>query len=342
MRIGVDAMGSDRAPAEEVRGALAARELLAADDRVVLFGRREAIEPHLAEAGGDQGHVELVDCPEVIGMDDPPVEALRSKPNSSISRLAQAHRAREVDAIVSAGNTGACVAACQMHLRRLPGVHRPGIAILVPTFYGPVALCDVGANVNCRPQHLVQYGLMAALYAHHVANVARPRIGLLSIGEEDAKGNALVKQTRELLRAQKAFPFVGNVEGRDIFRGVCDVVVCEGFVGNVCLKLMEGLAEGLFKSLGKEIAQAGDPGVVAQVSRLFKDIMSRYDYNEYGGAPLLGINGICIICHGSSNARAIYNAVRVVKEFANQGINQLITAHLASGEGQCLTGMVNG
>ena len=307
---------------------MSARDLLSGGDRIVLFGPAEAIRPHLEQAPGWQEYLSIVDCPQRIGMDESPVEALRTKPDSSISRLAMAHRDGEIDAIVSAGNTGACVAACQMHLRRLPGAHRPGIAIVIPTFYGPVVMCDVGANVNCRPQHLLQYGIMASLYSQHVTGIAEPRIGLLSIGEEDAKGNALVKKTRELLRNQEWFKFVGNVEGRDIFRGVCDVVVCEGFVGNVCLKLMEGLAEGLFKSLGKELGKA-DPKLAAEAGGLFRSIQARYDYNEYGGAPLLGVNGICIICHGSSNHRAIYNAVRAAREYAAQGVNQLIIARLS-------------
>jgi len=165
------------------------------------------------------------------------------------------------------------------------------------------------------------------VYARHVSGIADPRVGLLSIGEEDAKGNTLVKNSHGLFRAQLADHFIGNVEGRDLFRGACDVVACEGFVGNVCLKLMEGLAEGLFKSLRKEMRLA-DPALALQAGKLVKPILARYDYNEYGGAPLLGVNGICIIGHGSSNARAIYSAVRVAKEFASQGVNELITAQL--------------
>ena len=330
MRIGVDAMGGDFAPAEPVKGALAARDLLGPDDRIVLIGQANAIMPHLANAEGWQDYIELVECSQIVGMDEAPVEALRTKPDSSIALMSKLHKTGEVDAIISAGNTGACVAACQMNLRRLAGVHRPGIAISMPTFYGPVTLCDVGANVDCRPQHLLQYGIMASIYAKHVTGIAEPRVGLLSIGEEDGKGNALVKKTRELLKNQRGMKFIGNVEGRDIFRGVVDVVVSEGFVGNVCLKLMEGLAAGLFRSLGKEMAGA-DPNLAKQAGKLLEGIRSRYDYNEYGGAPLLGVNGICVICHGSSTYRATYNAIRVAKEFSTRGLNQIIMNEL----GQC-------
>lgn len=238
MRIGVDAMGGDNAPAEVVAGVLKARDALGGDLQLVLIGRAEAIEPHLPGDEAGRAGITVVDCPDVVAMDDAPVEALRNMPDSSIARLAQMHKRGEVDAIVSAGNTGAYVAACQMYLRRLAGVHRPGIAIVVPAFHGSVTLCDVGANVNCRPQHLLQYGIMAGIYAQRVAGVKVPRVGLLSIGSEDGKGNELVKKTRELLKEQPALEFIGNVEGRDLFGNVCDVVVCEGFVGNVCLKLM--------------------------------------------------------------------------------------------------------
>jgi len=335
MRIGVDAMGGDRAPAEQVAGALEARSLIARDDRIVLFGRKEQVAPYLDGVADWGDQIELVDCPDVVDMSEAPVEAMRSKSQSSIAVMARMHKAREIDAIISAGNTGACVAACQMHLRRLKGVHRPGIAIIMPTFHGPVVLCDVGANVNCRPQHLVQYGIMASTYMKCVVNVRSPRVGLLSIGEEDSKGNLLTKQTHELFRERSSIKFIGNVQGRDLFHDVCDVAVCEGFVGNVCLKLMEGLAEGLFKSLGQAMAQA-DQAFAAQAGKYLMPLLSRYDYNEYGGAPLLGVNGICIICHGSSNSRGIFNAIRVAKEFAAQGINEQITSQLTkqSGNGE--------
>jgi len=331
MRIGIDAMGGDRAPATEVKGALAARRFLKNDDRIVLIGPEALLREHLNASSDWADFIDISDAEQVIGMAEAPVEALRSKPDSSIAMMARMHADGEIDACISAGNTGACVAAAQMRLRRLRGVHRPGIAIVTPTYYGPVVLCDVGANVNCRPQHLLQYGIMASVYANTVCGVANPRVALLSIGEEDAKGNYLVKQTRMLMKEDPNVNYVGNVEGRDLFRGVCDVMVCEGFVGNVALKLMEGMAEGVVKAMLAEL-NAKMPGQKAIIQKAAGAIATKYDYNEYGGAPLLGVAGICIICHGASNDRGIMNAVRVAKDFAMGQVNQRITQLLSRRE----------
>jgi glycerol-3-phosphate acyltransferase PlsX len=334
LRIGIDAMGGDNAPAEEVRGALAARDVIKDDDRIMLVGDESQIRSHLESADGWEDFVDVHHAPQVIGMNEAPVEALRTKPRSSLAVLAELHKAGEVDAMISAGNTGACVAASQMRLRRLPGVHRPGIAIITPTPTGPVALCDVGANVNCRPSHLHQYAIMSSLYLNASTGTENPRVGLLSVGEEDAKGNNLVKQTRELLRDDPAVNFVGNVESRDLFSGACDVMVCEGFVGNVVLKLMEGMAVGVVKSMASELAEmipdvGGDKGTMLMSAA--KRYMAKYDFNEYGGAPLLGVAGICIICHGASDQRGIMNAVRSAKTFAEHRVNQQITETLSEG-----------
>ena len=331
MRIGIDAMGSDRSPSEEVKGAVAARELLQPDDRVVLIGDGPAIERCLKEAGGPQDHIELRHTDQRIGMNEAPVEALRTKPRSSIAVMAEMHRDGLVDAIISAGNTGACVAAAQMRLRRLRGVHRPGIAVITPTFRTPVAVCDVGANVNCRPQHLLQYGIMASLYVQSVCGCQRPRVGLLSIGEEDAKGNALVKETRDLLKTDPRVRFVGNVEARDFFRSVCDVMVCDGFVGNVVLKLIEGMASTVVEAMLRELASVL-PVQAEEMRQMYAGLARKYDFNEYGGAPLLGVGGICIICHGASSSRGIMNAVRAAKDFASQRINERITELLSEGQ----------
>lgn len=328
MRIGVDAMGGDFAPAEPVKGALAARTLLADGDQLVLIGDETAIRQHLPAGSGWESFIRIEHAPEVVGMNDHPVEALRQRPNSSIARMAELALRKEVDSIVSSGNTGACVAAAQMRLRRLRGVHRPGIAIVIPAFAGPLVMCDVGANVNCRPAHLHQYAIMSCEYAQHICGVANPRVGLLSIGEEDAKGNTLVKETRQLLRNDSTLTFVGNVEGRDLLRGVCDVVVCEGFVGNVALKLIEGLSEGLFKALAKELIST-NPALTASVMGAIGAIRNKYDFEEYGGAPLLGVNGICIISHGACKARGITNAIRVARDFAKIRINERITERIA-------------
>jgi glycerol-3-phosphate acyltransferase PlsX len=332
VRIGIDAMGGDRAPVEEVKGALAARKLLSKDDRLVLIGREDAVRKQLEGADGWQDFIEIRHAAQVIGMDESPVETLRTKPDSSLAVMAQMHADGEIDACISAGNTGACVAAAQMRLRRLPGVHRPGIAIIIPTFHGPVAMCDVGANVACRPQHLHQYGVMASVYVQAICGIKSPRVGILSIGEEDAKGNELVKATRELMKADKNINFIGNVEGRDIFRGTCDVVVCDGFVGNVVLKLMEGMAEGLVRTFLGELA-ATLPDQVAAIKKASQKVGVKYDFNEYGGAPLLGVGGTCIICHGASDYRGIMNAVRVAKDFTLYHANEQIVKLLSQAPG---------
>ena len=331
MRIGIDAMGGDLAPTEVVKGAVAARELLAKGDKIVLVGLQEAIERCLARATTPVDHIEVRHTDQILGMDEPPVESLRAKPRSSIAVMAEMHRDGEVDACISAGNTGACVAAAQMRLRRLRGVHRPGIAIITPTPCGPVAVCDVGANVNCRPVHLYQYGIMASVWVQTICGVLEPRVGLLSIGEEEAKGNALVKETRDLLKADSNVHFVGNVEGRDLFSGECDVIVCEGFVGNVVLKLIEGMASSVGEAVIRELLGTL-PEQAGAIQKVGQQLMDKYDYNEYGGAPLLGVAGISIICHGASSHRGIMNAARVAKEFANHQVNQKIVELISQGE----------
>ncbi|MGC9454674.1 MAG: phosphate acyltransferase PlsX [Phycisphaerae bacterium] len=328
MRIGIDAMGGDSAPVEEIRGALSARALLDEGDRIVLVGREEVLRQRLSETNGWEQFIEIRPAGEVIGMNESPVEALRSKPDSSIAVLLELHKRGEVDACISAGNTGAFVAAAQMRLRRLRGVHRPGIAIVTPTYSGPVALCDVGANVQCRPQHLHQYALMASVYLNALCGIDRPRVGLLSVGEEDAKGNELVKKARDLIRKDPGIELVGNVEGRDLFHGVCDVMVCDGFVGNVILKLMEGMAGGVIRGMVGELTTAM-PDQKQNIRQAAQRIIDKYDFNEYGGAPLLGVAGICIICHGASDYRGFKNAVRVAREFAEQKVNDRITELLS-------------
>lgn len=261
-------------------------------------------------------------------MNEAPVEALRAKPNNSIAKLARMHAAGEVDACVSAGNTGACVAAGQMYLRRLPGVHRPGICVMTPTYYGPLVVCDVGANVNCRPRHLHQYAVMAVVYARSICGAENPRVALLSVGQEDAKGNSLVKQAHELLQRDPGLRFVGNVEGRDLFSNVCDVLVCDGFVGNVVLKMMEGMAGSVIRTMVEELRQTMAEQRV-EVSTAAESIVTKYDFNEYGGAPLLGVGGISIICHGASNARGIRNGVRMALEAGKLQVNEQIVELLA-------------
>jgi glycerol-3-phosphate acyltransferase PlsX len=270
----------------------------------------------------------VVDAPEVIDMDEPPIESLRKKRRSSIGVIAKMAKMNQTDAVISAGNTGACIAAFQMRMRNLPRVNRPGIAVVFPTFEGPVTICDVGANIACKPINLYQYAAMSSIYSRHVLGVKKPRIGLMSIGQEDAKGNEIVKRTRELMRSDANMNFIGNIEGRDIFKGICDVAICDGFVGNVILKLTEGVIEGLFKAIQHELGQEK-----LRLAMKFKPVMKRiykkYDYNEYGGAPLLGVNGTALICHGASTSRTIKNAIMTSKEYHTKKINDKIIEYLA-------------
>jgi glycerol-3-phosphate acyltransferase PlsX len=327
MRIAIDAMGGDHAPAEIVRGALAGLEYLGPADQLVLIGREEAIRP-LLPGGQPPARVSLLHTPEVIEMDDSPVEALRQKKNSSIAVMAKMAAAGEVDAVISAGNTGACAAACQLKMRMLAEVQRPGIAVVLPAFHGPLTICDVGANVAPKPQHLLQYAQMASAYAETILKIEAPRVGLLSIGSEEVKGSPLVKQTHELLKQDGSVRFVGNVEGRDLFSGVCEVAVCDGFVGNVVLKLTEGLAEGLFKTIRREI-EAESADLARRFDPVVQTIWAKHDYSEYGGAPLLGVDGVCIICHGRSDWRAIKNAIRVSVEYIRADLKAILQQRLS-------------
>lgn len=331
MRIAIDAMGGDKAPGEIVAGAAESTEHLNNGDELILVGPEAIIQSELGGRKYRREMVRVVDAPEIIGMDEPPIDSLRKKRNSSIAVMAKMAADSQADAVISAGNTGACVAAFQMRMRNLSGVNRPGIAVVFPTFEGPVTICDVGANIACKPINLYQYAVMASIHARDVVGVAEPRVGLMSIGEEDAKGNEVVKKARDLIKSDPKLKFVGNVEGRDIFRGKCDVVVCEGFVGNVILKLTEGMVDGLFKAIKHELMQEK-----LTLALKFKPVMMRiykkYDYNEYGGAPLLGVNGTAIICHGSSMARTIKNAILAAKKYSMQHINAKIVEYLENSE----------
>lgn len=332
VRAAVDVMGGDKAPAAILQGCWEAAPLLDADDKIFLVGDEGVIRDGLASCGLDtaqKARYEIVATTDVIGMDDSPVEAIRSKPNSSISVMAKLASKGEADVVISAGNTGACVAAAQLRMRTLPGVSRPGIAILMPTFHGPVVICDVGANIAPRPKHLLQYAIMAGAYATAVTGRENPRIGLLSIGEEDAKGTTIVKEARKLLRDEPQLNFTGNVEGRDLFRGVVDVVVCDGFVGNIVLKFTEGLSEGLFKTILAEM-QASAPDLIEGFKPVMKTIYAKHDWQEAGGAPLLGVGGYCLICHGASEGRAIKNAIRVGKQLVLSGVNEKIVGKIAA------------
>jgi phosphate acyltransferase len=322
--IALDAVGSDKAPEPEIRGAiLACRELPV---RVHLIGPEPELHDLLDE------HLENEDLPivihhasERIGMDEKAAHAVRSKRDSSMRVGLKLVREGKCAGFVSAGNTGAAMATAKMVLGALPGVDRPALATPMPTSKGnPCVLLDVGANVDCKAQNLEQFAVMGEMYARSVLKIAKPRVGLLSIGEEETKGNEL---TREALPLLKALPinFVGNVEGRDIFNGNADVIVCDGFVGNVALKTSEGLGRFVRDVLRESLTRTVTAQVSALLSRrAFNDFRRRLDYTEYGGAPLLGVRGVCIIGHGSSNDVAIYNGIRVAHQFSRSGANERI------------------
>lgn len=326
MRIGLDAMGGDMAPREIVAGALASLDELNGD-QLVLFGDEARVLDCLGDPSRWQEKISVRHAPEIVAMDEAPVEALRKKRKSSIALMAKAASQGDLDVVISAGNTGAYVAACQLRMRTLSGVLRPGITVVLPTFAGPVTLCDVGANIAPKPAHLHQYALMASIYASTVVKVSKPRVGLISIGQEDAKGNELVKKVNKILWEEKRINFIGNVEPRDFLKAPAEVIICDGFVGNVILKLTEGLAEGLFKAIMCEIDRQ-KPEMTEHFKPVVEALYAQHDYNEYGGAPLLGVDGTCIICHGNSDARAIKNSIIRARQQVRLEINDKIALEL--------------
>lgn len=328
MRIGVDAMGGDHAPREIILGAAQGLRYLGPQDELVLYGPQELIESECRAAELSDPRIRIRHCTQTIDMHEPAMEALRAKRDSTIGRMAADAGKGEVDAIISAGNTGAFAGACQVRIGAIPGVSRPGIAVVMPTFHGPVVICDVGANLAPKPHHLHEYARMCACYSRSILKIAEPRVGIVSIGEEDVKGNALIKEARGLIKRDESLRFVGNMEGRDLFAGQCDVFICDGFVGNVVLKLTEGMAEGLFKTIIREIEEES-PALTRQFEPIVDKIWRRHDFAEYGGAPLLGLNSVAIICHGRSDRRAILNAVRVAHEQLAINLNRVIGDQLA-------------
>ena len=326
MKLAVDAMGGDQAPGEVVCGVLEALEFVE-DDRLVLVGQEAAIMEHLSGRNGWQGRVEILHASEVIDMGDSPISSVRQKKDSSINRLVELGASGEVDAVISAGNTGAYVAACQLRMKTLPGVLRPGIAVAIPHASGVSVVVDVGANVSCRPQNLYQYGVMASVYYEKLFGEKNPRVGLLSVGAEEAKGNQLVREAHELCKADEKMNFVGNIEGRDIFGGVCEVMICEGFVGNVLLKVVEALVGNVMETIEAK-AQEQMPEKAGVLASITRGIQRSYDYSEYGGAPLLGLQKLSIKCHGSSNRLAVKNAIRAARDLAYNHLNEQIVERL--------------
>lgn len=323
----LDAMGGDKAPREVVRGAVDALGQMS-DIRLILVGRQESIEPLLEEFEAPADRVEVFHCTQVVEMGEKAAKTLRSKPDSSMKRGAELVAEGRAEAVVSAGDTGAQVAMSALIMKLLPGVTRPGIAVNFPGEKGPTTTIDVGANPYCRADHLFEYGIMGSVYQHYVGGVESPRVGLLSIGEERSKGNQLVKETVRLFETSN-LNFIGNVEGTAILSGICDVLVCDGFAGNIMLKVSEGLSELLFGRLQEGLVELDiDQQAKLKVSSLLKSTMAAYDYSAYGGAPLFGINGTSIICHGRSNAMAIANAIKGAREFSRAHVTQHIIEEL--------------
>jgi len=328
--IALDAMGSDRAPKPEIEGALqAARQF---GIRVLLVGPEPQIKAELdRHRSSSRQLLEIVHASEIIGMSEKAAHAVRSKRDSSMHVGLRLVREGQAAGFVSAGNTGAAMATAKMILGALPGVDRPALAAVFPTALGTAAiLLDVGANVDCKPQNLEQFAVMGETYCRKIFGTKRPRVGLLSIGEEETKGNELTREAFPLLK-QLPLNFVGNVEGRDIYGGRVDVIVADGFVGNVALKTSEGVAQLVSSTLKESLRATITRQVGYMLSRsAFTDFKKRLDHTEYGGAPLLGVKGVCIITHGSSNANAIKNALRVAAEFAEREINEKIEKELAA------------
>ncbi len=329
MRIAVDAMGGDFAPKEIVRGAVDAAKKY--DCEIVLIGDEEQIRAELHGADPAALRISIVHASEVIGMNEHPAEAVRSKKDSSVVVATRLVKEGSCDAVFSAGSTGAAVAAAQLILHRIRGVGRPSIATPMPTPDGVTLMLDSGANVDSKPEHLVQSAVMGSLYAQHVFGIEHPRVGLLNIGEEETKGNEQAKETYPMLRAEPNIRFCGNAEGRDVPKGNFDVVICDGFVGNVVLKFAEGLAKTILGLIREEIRGAG---LMAKLGALLlmptlRRLGKRLDVREYGGAPLLGVNGYCVIGHGSSDAKSVASAIGVTVDYVNGRVLDQIRDALA-------------
>ncbi|GHO44652.1 phosphate acyltransferase PlsX [Ktedonospora formicarum] len=333
-RLALDAMGGDKAPGEIVLGAIqAAREY---GIGVYLVGQEEVLKSELAKHDTTGLDLPIVHTDEAIDMDEHPATAVRRKKNASMTLALQLVRDGKAIGAVSAGNSGAMMAAALFTLKRIPGVERPALGGVFPTKSTPCLVIDVGANTDCKPEYLQQFALMGSVYMERIFHTKKPRVALLANGEEESKGNQQVVETHQLLKRNAerlGLNFIGNIEGREILHPAADVVVCDGFVGNVVLKLSEGIGETLFSMLREEFTSSLISKLAAAVLRPgMRKIYKKLDYAEYGGVPLLGVNGAAIIAHGRSNARAIKNALRVAKETAETGVTQAITegvAHLA-------------
>ncbi|KAF3888626.1 MULTISPECIES: phosphate acyltransferase PlsX [Nostocales] len=330
VRIAIDAMGGDHAPDEIVAGALRAREELGVE--VLLVGDPQQIQSKLPPKT-NLAHVEIVSASEAIAMDEEPLSAIRRKPKASINVAMDLVKKQQADAVVSAGHSGAAMAAALLRLGRLPGIDRPAIGAVFPTMVAgkPVLVLDVGANVDCRPKFLEQFAVMGSIYSQYVLGTPEPKVGLLNIGEEDCKGNDAAVRAHQLLKEKTQITFIGNAEGRDVLSGHFDVIVCDGFVGNVLLKFAEAVGEIMLQIMREELPQGvrGQIGTAILKPNL-RRIKQRVDHAEHGGALLLGVGGICIISHGSSQAPSIFNAIRMAKEAVNNQVLQRIQSQYQS------------
>ncbi|MEO1009102.1 MAG: phosphate acyltransferase PlsX [Planctomycetota bacterium] len=335
MRLAVDVMGGDHAPDAILAGCFQALDALNEGDRLVLVGDEPTILDVAREQGVDSGRFDVIATTQVVEMGESPARAVRVKTDSSIVRSAAlaSHKSSDpVDAVLSAGNTGACVSAAIMHLKRLPRVHRPGIAVTIPGFQGPIVLCDAGANPLPKPTHLWQYAVMAEAYARQALHIESPRVAVLNIGAEEGKGTNLIQRSRDLIAASPGINFIGYIEGRDFFDGAADVVVTDGFVGNTVLKMAEGLARSLFGAVAHAIFDM-DAELALKIEPAIKSLYRKSDYEELGGAPLLGVNGTYIIAHGSSKAKTIAASIRNGFASLRAGLNDAIAARLEEVEG---------
>jgi len=312
MRIAVDAMGGDHAPEEIVKGAVKAAAELGVE--IILVGEPGLVERELHKYNLKGLTISVLSASEIITMGEHPASAVRKKADSSIMVATDLVKKGEAQAVISAGNTGAAMAAAKLRLRSIPNIERPAIATVIPTEKGKCLLLDVGANADCKPKHLLHFALMGSIYVEKIWGIDRPKVGLLNIGEEETKGNELAIATYELLKKSN-LNFIGNAEGRDITKGDIDVIVCDGFVGNVVLKFGEGLASSIFSWIKGEIKTNWLAGLgLIFLAPVLQALKKKMDYTEYGGAPLLGVNGVSIISHGSSKEKSIKNAIRVAKE----------------------------
>ncbi len=318
--IAVDAMGGDFAPRNIVQGAIAARREYGV--ALALVGREAELH---RELGPEAREIEIVDAPEVVAMDEPALTPIRKKKKSSIRVAAEMVKEGRAAGFVSAGNTGASMATAKLIWGCLEGVDRPALATVLPSATGVSVLLDAGANVECRPEHLVQFAVMGHVYAKAVLKIDSPRVGLMSIGEEDLKGNDLTREAYRVLKESRLIKFIGNVEGRHVFSGDADVIVTDGFTGNVALKVSEAVAEALRLMIRQEMTRTMFSRLAYFVSRsALARFEKRVDYGEYGGAPLLGLNAVAIICHGRSSSKAVKNAIRVAHDFISRGSNERI------------------